>query len=107
MKVGEYSMDEIVFNVFKAACNNVRLKILFKMEEEKLTYSEIKELTGLSGTGITFHMDILLQAKLVERTTERGPYRITEMGHVTLRALIHMQNKIRRLERSGLVEVGV
>ncbi|WP_202318916.1 winged helix-turn-helix domain-containing protein [Archaeoglobus neptunius] len=66
---------------------STRVQILSKLVERPFTISEIAKLTGYSKTTVSYHLNRLYEAGLVERM-ERGKwvyYRITERGRKTVK----------------------
>jgi len=86
---------ELACQVMAAICNPTRHNITRHIvRERKATYTELKNLTHLTGTSLNFHLKVLMKARILERTTERGPYKITRIGQEGLKTVDAMEREI-------------
>jgi predicted transcriptional regulator len=84
--------------------NTLRWSIVeYIKNERKATYTELKDLTNLKGTSLNFHLKRLIEARIVERTTERGPYKLTPIGEEAMRTYLKMQRVLNLMEAQATV----
>jgi len=60
--------------------NKNRLSILASLYKGKKSFSELSKLTGKSGGPLIFHLNKLVNAKLIAQETNQGDYIITQKG---------------------------
>ena len=75
--------DGIVFN---ALSDPIRLQILHALDLVDLCPCVLKEITGLSDSKLSYHLNVMENAKLIESGPQRKwrIYMITELGRIKL-----------------------
>lgn len=81
------------YKILVVFVNDKRLHILQEIiRQKKATFTELSIATKLSGTSLQFHLRTLLKMGIITRTTERGPFIMTDNGG---RWLYHFEKVIR------------
>lgn len=88
--------DDIVTDVCEPLANKQRLAILKSLNSGTGSFSELSKLTGLRGGNLLFHIQKLLDTGMIIQRTERGDYMITKRGHVTLKGMAELHEKLSR-----------
>ncbi len=86
--------DDIVTEVCEPLANKQRLAILKSVNSDTKSFSELSKITGLRGGNLLFHIQKLLDTGMVLQRTERGDYMITRKGHVTLKGMAELHEKL-------------
>lgn len=81
------------YKILAIFANDKRLALLQEIiKERKATFTELKIATKLTNVTLQFHLRRLSDFKIITRTTERGPYIMTDEGS---RWLYHFEKVIR------------
>jgi len=90
---------ELALTVIGAICNPTRFSIVEHVQKErKATFTELKNLTGLQGTSLQFHLRTLMDVGILKRTTERGPYMVTNIGLEGLKTVKIMEKAMEAMK---------
>ncbi|WP_292470845.1 winged helix-turn-helix domain-containing protein [Methanolobus sp.] len=93
MNISEIS-DDIVGEVCEPLANKQRLAILRSLNSDTRSFSELSKITGLRGGNLLFHIQKLLDTGMILQRTERGDYMITNKGHLTLKGMAELYEKL-------------
>ena len=74
--------------------NRNRLSILASLYNGKRSFSELSKLTGKSGGPLIFHLNKLVNAKLIAQESNQGDYIITQRGIEAFRLVASIRNPI-------------
>jgi predicted transcriptional regulator len=92
----------IAMDALSTLGNQNRWKIIESIRHEnKATFTELKNITQMKGTALQFHIKKLIDARILIRTTERGPYKLSIIGIEAVRTFEVMQKAINK----GIVNV--
>ena len=86
--------DNVVTDVCEPLANKQRLAILRSMNSDTRSFSELSKITGLRGGNLLFHIQKLLDTGMILQRTERGDYMITKKGHLTLKGMAELYEKL-------------
>lgn len=95
---GDHKLEEIPIEVVDSICepvaNKQRLLILKALAGSPRGFSELSQITTLRGGNLLFHLQKLLDSKMILQHNERGDYQITRKGHITLEGLLDIYSNI-------------
>ena len=87
------SLEKYV-NLQRNLMNEKRLRILFSLDEEKMTWSQLMHEFDLRNPKILHdHMTSLLNFELIEKNS-KGFYQITKLGRVIMKGNVKLMEKI-------------
>lgn len=86
--------DDIVAEICEPLANRQRLLILRSLNSDGLSFSQLSKITGLRGGNLLFHIQKLLDTGMILQRTERGDYMITRKGHMTLKGMAELYEKL-------------
>ncbi|MBP1908420.1 winged helix-turn-helix domain-containing protein [Methanolobus bombayensis] len=86
--------DDIVSQICEPLANKQRLAILRLLNFSTRSFSDISKSTGLRGGNLLFHIQKLLDTGLILQRSERGDYMITRKGHMTLKGMAELIEKL-------------
>jgi hypothetical protein len=86
--------DDVVTDVCEPLANKQRLAILRSINSDTRSFSELSKITGLRGGNLLFHIQKLLDTGMILQRTERGDYMITKKGHLTLKGMAELYEKL-------------
>lgn len=100
-KKGDHKLEEIPIEVVDSICepvaNKQRLLILKALAGSPRGFSELSQITTLRGGNLLFHLQKLLDSKMILQHNERGDYQITHKGYITLEGLLGIYSNINDL----------
>lgn len=96
MNIGDIS-DEIVSQICEPLANKQRLCILRLLNSSARSFSDISKSTGLRGGNLLFHIQKLLDTGMILQRSERGDYMITRKGHMTLKGMAELFEKLSKV----------
>ena len=79
-KQSEIDIPFVIKSFLEPLSNKNRLTILGSLYNGKKSYSELAKLTGKSGGPLIFHLNKLVNAKLITQESNQGDYIITQKG---------------------------
>ncbi|WP_094228764.1 winged helix-turn-helix domain-containing protein [Methanolobus psychrotolerans] len=86
--------DDIVTEICEPLANKQRLAILKSLNSDTKSFSELSKITGLRGGNLLFHIQKLLDTEMIIQITERGDYVITKKGHLTLKGMAELYDRL-------------
>jgi DNA-binding transcriptional ArsR family regulator len=90
-------VEHIVEEMLEPLGNKQRMQIMKALSAETKTFSALSSLTGLRGGNLLFHLQKLMDSKMILQRNERGDYMITEKGYKTLRGIfetyLHLESQ--------------
>lgn len=86
--------EDVVTDICEPLANRQRLLILRSLNSDSMSFSEISKITGLRGGNLLFHIQKLLDTNMVLQKAERGDYVITKKGHLTLKGMAELYEKL-------------
>jgi predicted transcriptional regulator len=89
--------DEIVSQICEPLANRQRLCILRLLNSSARSFSDISKSTGLRGGNLLFHIQKLLDTGMIVQRSERGDYMITRKGHMTLKGMAELFEKLSKI----------
>ncbi|MDK2938087.1 MAG: hypothetical protein PWQ51_251 [Methanolobus sp.] len=89
--------DEIVSQICEPLANRQRLCILRLLNSSARSFSDISKSTGLRGGNLLFHIQKLLDTGIIVQRSERGDYMITRKGHMTLKGMAELFEKLSKI----------
>lgn len=89
--------DELVTDVCEPLANKQRLTIMRSLNSDTRSFSELSRITGLRGGNLLFHIQKLLDTTMILQRAERGDYMITKKGHVTLKGMAELYEKLNNI----------
>lgn len=96
---GDHKLEEIPLEVVDSICepvsNKQRLLILKALAGSPRGFSELSKITCLRGGNLLFHLQKLLDSKMILQHNERGDYQITRKGYVTMEALLSIYSNLK------------
>jgi len=92
--ISELSPEKMVPEICEPIANKQRLIMLKALSGESKTFSELSKLTGLRGGNLLFHIQKLLDTRMILQRSERGDYIITRKGYSTLQGLSRIYSEI-------------
>lgn len=90
----ELSEEDIVSKVLEPLSNKQRLQMLKALSAETKTFSSLSALTNLRGGNLLFHLQKLLDSRMILQRHERGDYMITEKGFRVLRGITELYSDL-------------
>ena len=96
---GDHKLEEIPLEVVDSICeplaNKQRLLILKALAGSPRGFSELSQITTLRGGNLLFHLQKLLDSKMILQHSERTDYQITRKGYTTLEALLSIYSSLK------------
>lgn len=93
---------ERIASVISPLGSEERLKILDYLKEGARTFNELEEKTGRTGSSLTHHLSLLVDAGYVVKGEVRGTYFITVEGRLAYRLSQWLTSRLEReLDRNG------
>ncbi|WP_321420094.1 winged helix-turn-helix domain-containing protein [uncultured Methanomethylovorans sp.] len=96
---GDHKLEEIPLEVVDSICepvsNKQRLLILKALAGSPRGFSELSKITYLRGGNLLFHLQKLLDSKMILQHNERGDYQITRKGYVTMEGLLSIYSNVK------------
>jgi predicted transcriptional regulator len=89
--------DDIVSQICEPLANRQRLLILRLVNSSTRSFSDISKGTGLRGGNLLFHIQKLLDTDMIVQRSERGDYMITRKGHMTLKGMAELFEKLSKI----------
>jgi len=89
--------DDIVSQICEPLANKQRLCILRLLNSSIRSFSDISKGTGLRGGNLLFHIQKLLDTDMITQRSERGDYMITRKGHMTLKGMAELFEKLSKI----------
>jgi len=93
--------SSVVREMLEPLSNKQRLQILKSLSAETRTFSALSALTGLRGGNLLFHIQKLLDCRMIMQRNERGDYMITEKGFKALKGIADTYSSLMPLEERG------
>lgn len=94
----DHKLEEIPMEVVNTICepvaNKQRLLLLKALAGSPRGFSELSQLSGLRGGNLLFHLQKLLDSKMILQHTERGDYQITRKGYLVLEGLFGIYSNL-------------
>ena len=90
----DIDINFIIESFLEPLSNQNRLTILTSLSNGKKIYSELSKLTGKSGGPLIFHLNKLVNAKLITQENNQGDYIITQKGIEAIRLISSIRNPI-------------
>nr|WP_321498333.1 winged helix-turn-helix domain-containing protein [uncultured Methanolobus sp.] len=89
--------DDIVTQICEPLANKQRLGILRLLNSSTRSFSDISKSTGLRGGNLLFHIQKLVDTGMILQRSERGDYMITRKGHMTLKGMAELFEKLSKV----------
>lgn len=84
----------VIKSFLEPMSNQNRLTILSSLYNGKKSFSELSKLTGKSGGPLIFHLNKLVNAKLITQESNQGDYIITQKGIEAFKLVSSIKNPI-------------
>lgn len=78
--ISDVKSESMVNDVLEPLCNITRFDILKAVSSQPMSFSSLSKLTGLRGGNLFFHLQKLLDSRMIIQQHERGDYMITGKG---------------------------
>jgi len=106
--VSALEIGVVISEILEPVSNKQRLKILKAVAFEPKSFSAFSKLTGLIAGNLFFHLQKLMDCKLIMQQHDRGDYMITEKGFKILQGLneinFSLQHSPQQIYHSNLYE---